>query len=452
MPKVLFVAPSAYTLGGLAVWLDYLLPGLQRSGWETVLGLVSGPRFHLPAAYLAAHPCERWVPVHTETCTPEGRRRAVTAALWECRPDLVVAVNLPDVYAAVGHLRRRRSWSPAAVMALHGLQADLLLDARLYQGALDAVVATNRLACALATEVGRLPTERVFYAPCGVVAPGTRDATGDGGGQRPFTIAWSGRLEQDQKRVRDLPAIVQSLEAAGLAWQLRVAGTGPEEAWLRAHLEAPVRAGRVEFLGHVPSGRMASDLYAQADALLVTSVWETGPLVVWEALASGVPVVSSAYVGSGLEGALQDGHNSLLFRVGDTPGAVTALLRLAHNAALRATLRANGRQLVRARYSLDASVAAWDQALRAVVELPGLEALPARSAVRPTGRLERCLGPSVAETLRVLMRRRWLAAEAGGEWPHSHSALSREEDAAFWQTALRLDCGDAAVKTGPAVG
>ncbi len=450
-PRVLFVAPSSYTLSGLAVWLDYLLPGLRSRGWDACLGLVSGPVHNRPQDYLASHPGTGWLPIHTDTCTPEGRRRAVAKAIRETAPDLVVAVNIPDTYRAIASLRQKRHRTPRVVMSLHGIQGDLIRDVEQYREVLDAVVATNRLAAALAREVAGMPAGRVLYAPYGVSQPEVAGAVPDLPPQ-PLRIVHSGRLEQDQKRVRDLPAILKGLDAAGIAWRLRIAGTGPEEAWLRQQLDVPAWARRVEFLGHVPSERMAAAVYAGADVLLITPAWETGPLVVWEALALGLPVVSSAYVGSGLEAALHDGINCLLFEVGDTQGAVAALARLARERTLRETLQANGRQLIRERYSVGASVAAWDQALHATSGLPELPAPRVVPSSSSSGRLDRWLGPWLAETLRVLTRRRWRDADAGGEWPHSHSGLNHDEDGAFWRTAARLDRRDSQAQPGPATG
>lgn len=55
MSSVLFIAPSAYLYGGLATWLDYLVPGLENSGWDITVGLVAG-KHHSAGAYLKQHP------------------------------------------------------------------------------------------------------------------------------------------------------------------------------------------------------------------------------------------------------------------------------------------------------------------------------------------------------------------------------------------------------------
>ncbi len=41
-PHLLVVAPSAYPLGGVATWLDDLVPGLERAGWRVTVGLTAG--------------------------------------------------------------------------------------------------------------------------------------------------------------------------------------------------------------------------------------------------------------------------------------------------------------------------------------------------------------------------------------------------------------------------
>ena len=70
----------------------------------------------------------------------------------------------------------------------------------------------------------------------------------------------------------------------------------------------------VTFLGRLSPTEMRDKLYARANTLLMPSFWETGPIVNWEAMAAGVVVVSSRYVGSGLEGSLQHGKTPCFFQ------------------------------------------------------------------------------------------------------------------------------------------
>jgi glycosyltransferase involved in cell wall biosynthesis len=429
--KLLFVAGSAHPLGGLTTWLDYLLPGLAERGWRPVLGLVEGPRHHRPERLLVEHPHERWIAIPCRTGTPEGRARAVAAALAAERPAVAVGVNIPDLFPALARARRAGS-AARGLMTVHGIEPDLYADAARFRPVLDGAAATNRLACALLERESGLSAERVFYVPYGVETGASRRAVGERDGER-LRIGFVGRLEQSQKRVLDLPPVSRALERLGIRAEWRVAGAGPEGEPLRRALPA----GRSELPGAVAWADLPARLYREVDALLVPSSWETGPLVAWEAMAEGVPVVASRYVGSGLEGALRHEENALLFDVGDVEEAARQLARLARDPALARRLAAGGLALVRERYARARSVDAWDRALAALLELPPLPPV-ADPAVRPaTGRLERRLGPRRAESVRSALGRAGPDAGPGGEWPHAYGPGAPRDE--FFRRAAELD-------------
>lgn len=421
----LLITPSAYPLGGVAVWLDYLVPALSAHGWRAKVGLVAG-RWHDVGVYRAAYPGLETLAIENPTGSAEGRIRAIADTLRRERPDVVVAVNIVDTYAAVRRVRREGQ-PIKAVMALHGIAADLLGDLRREAPlGLDAVIATNRLACRLCVEHAGVPSQRVLYAPYGV------DVDAFGAIQRtaregPLRIVWVGRLEQEQKRVHDLAAILAALDARGVDYRLRIVGDGPERSALSAGLAPWLERGRAELIGALPPAALAAKVYAHADVLIITSSWETGPIVAWEAMAAGVAVVSSRYVGSGLEGALREGENSLLFPIGGADEAAEMLAQLASDEALRTRLADAGRALVRDRYSIAASVRSWAQALDAVMAMPAVDAKP---DVEPwpaaAGRLDRWLGVGRAETVRCALGLRFEHSEPGGEWPHTASVSGRE--------------------------
>ena len=440
---VLLLAPSAYPLGGVAVWLAYLAPGLAAHGWRARVGLVAG-RWHDVAAYRAAYPGLDAIAIDNPTGSAEGRIRALAEVLRRERPAVVLAVNIVDAYAAVQRVRQEGQPIKVA-MALHGIAADLLADlAREAPRGLDAVIATNRLACALCTREAQMPAERVLYAAYGVDvaalsavprAPQVPQVPGRG----PLRIVWVGRLEQPQKRAHDLPAVLSALDALGVDYHLRIVGDGPERDALAQTLEPWLARGCAELAGALPAGELGEQVYAQADVLLITSSWETGPIVAWEAMAAGVAVVSSRYVGSGLEGALRDGDNALLFDVGDGAAAAAQLARLAGEAGLLGRLAEAGRGLVAARYSIEASVAAWARALDAVMALPVAPGAgtAARLLPAPAGRLDRWLGVGLAETVRHTLGIRFAHREAGGEWPHT--AAVGGDEASLLARAEHLD-------------
>ena len=441
--RVLFVAPSAYTLGGLATWLDYLLPGLERHGWTATLGLVEGPRHHRPDAYLAKHPYDRTVAIEARTGTERERVSQAAKAIARVRPDLVLSVNIPDAVVGAA-VRQRAGQTVRGVVTCHGIQPDLYDDQRALRGVADSVICTNRLACRLATVDAGWPAERVRHAWYGVATEGVAAVGRDPG--EPFTLAYVGRIEEEQKRTRDLVPIwtnvCRGLAADDQAGRLLIAGGGPDEPALRAAFDAAERAGdvtpgSVRWLGIVPPERLHSDVWSQADAMLMPSCWETGPITIPEALAASVPVVSSRYIGSGLEGNLVDGKNVLLYDIGDVDAAADAVLRLRDD-ALRQRLVDGGHKLVRERLSQSVSIARWDAVLRNAMADPIEPKTLPKPAV--SGRLDRLLPAAVSVPLRRAIRRvRPLrAGDPSGEWPHRRVASDRSlED--FWTMAAELD-------------
>lgn len=433
--KALFIAPSAYPLGGVAVWLDYLAAGLPAHGWEPWVGLVSG-RWHAVDRYRTRYPRLPAFAIDNPTGSQEGRIRALMGAIERTDPDLVLGVNIVDLYAASRRLgaRGRR---PRTVMTLHGIAADLLGDLEREANALDAVIATNRLACRLCVELAGMPAERVLYAPYGVAGPRLsalpRPAPSD-----CLRLAWVGRLEQEQKRVRVIPEILGGLDRRGVDYRLRLAGDGPDRAPLVSSLAPWLDSGRVDYLGALSADDVESRVYAQSDAFLLTSSWETGPIVIWEAMAAGLAVVSTAYVGSGLEGALMDGENCLLYPVDDAAAAADRIARLCDR-HVRERLARAGRRLVDTRYTIDRSVDAWAGALDAVLGLPPRD--PAGSPVSPppAGRLDRLLGARLGESVRRRLGLGFAHTEPGGEWPHTAGPGCDEH--LLLQQAAALDLG-----------
>lgn len=431
--SVLILAPSAYPLGGVAEWLDYLVPGLAERGWLPTVGLVSGG-FHDVPSYLRRHPFPRVVEISNPTGSHEGRLRAIQKAILEVEANIVLATNIGDTYAAVERVRAMGRPYTKVAMALHGVQPDLFDDLRAYDPILDGVIGTNRLACELAAVDAGVSRDRILYAPCGVEvlaedpAPKENDA---------LQIVFSGRIERFPKRVFDIPEILKRLEEKGLDYHLQFAGTGPDLSALQEECAEKLARHRVSFLGFVSPDRLSNAVYRNADVLIVTSQWETGPLVLFEAMMHKVAVVSSTFVGSGLEGSLQDGSNCLTFPIGDADAAANAISRLLQP-DLRRKLTENAYRFVRAKYTRERSVEKWHRALDAILSRPERRPTGACSSVEPRGRLDRYLGTNAAESVRRFLGIRFTHDSAGGEWPHSFGGRQLYEPA-FWARTKALD-------------
>jgi len=337
--------------------------------------------------------------------------------LEETRPDVLVVVNVAD------GLEGARRWKQTSagralrvVYSIHAFLAGQMADVLSYVGTVDRVVGTNRLlekALATAFDNG-VP---VGYAPYGTEAPLAKRQPSSAAG-RPLRLAWVGRMEEPQKRTADLGLLMRRCLEMKLDFRCDVVGDGPSAATLRSQLAGIDEAGQVRLLGYLSRERLYEVLYPEVDALLLTSSWETGPIVAWEAMRHGATLVSTRYVGAREEGALKDGENCLLAEVGDIEGLARAVSRLREEDVLLERLRGNARVMADGRYSLEASTDAWDGELAAALEAPaGRPALPGpRRTAR--GRLDRCFGPGLGETLRSVAGRVGERGGPGDEWPH----------------------------------
>lgn len=94
----------------------------------------------------------------------------------------------------------------------------------------------------------------------------------------------------------------------------------------------------VHHMGSIPHARVP-DALRSIDVLVAPSIWlENSPLVIREALAAGIPVVTSDI--GGMAELVRHEENGLLFTAGSVPSLRAALRRLLDEPALLPTLRA----------------------------------------------------------------------------------------------------------------
>ena len=125
---------------------------------------------------------------------------------------------------------------------------------------------------------------------------------------------------------------------------MTVAGTGPQEAELKSLTSRLGIAGHVSFSGRLDRNAMAELLRASSIALN-PSLADNMPNSVLEALASGVPVVSTDV--GGVPFLVQDGSTALLVPAGNPDAMAQAVLRLLESPALAQRLVQAGLELVR---------------------------------------------------------------------------------------------------------
>jgi 1,2-diacylglycerol 3-alpha-glucosyltransferase len=121
---------------------------------------------------------------------------------------------------------------------------------------------------------------------------------------------------------------------------LAIAGEGPAVAHLQRLARTLELEPRVRFIGYLDRERALLDCYCSADAFVFASRTETQGLVLLEAMALGVPVISTAVMGT--RDIVGPGRGALV--PSDNPqDFAQAMLRLARDPALREKLAAEAK-------------------------------------------------------------------------------------------------------------
>lgn len=196
-------------------------------------------------------------------------------------------------------------------------------------------------------------------APSIVVAPNAVDPEIFSGGRRTrdgerLRLVAVGRLSPE----KGLDVLVEAVR--GLPVELEIAGTGPEDARLRA-----LAGENVTFLGWVGRDTLP-DLYANADVAVMPSRSDPWGLVLNEASLAGLPLVSTTAAGAAWD-VIEDGVNGFRVPPGDVGALRTAIERLAGDDAFRRAAGARSRELA-ARFTPEA----WaDAVLRTAGDVAG---------------------------------------------------------------------------------
>jgi UDP-glucose:(heptosyl)LPS alpha-1,3-glucosyltransferase len=117
---------------------------------------------------------------------------------------------------------------------------------------------------------------------------------------------------------KGLKGLLEALAAFGKSTvKLLVVGGGDVRAYGKFAAELGI-AGNVRFMGSVPS---PENLYLAADAFVLPTLYEPFGIVILEAMAAGVPVITSRL--SGATEGMKDRHHALLL---ERPASVEELV------------------------------------------------------------------------------------------------------------------------------
>jgi glycosyltransferase involved in cell wall biosynthesis len=168
------------------------------------------------------------------------------------------------------------------------------------------------------------------------------------GNARCFRILFLGNL-MERKGISDLLEALALEPMSSFKWKATLAGGGPVDMY-RRKADRLGLGSRVEFLGWVEQ-HQAGELLAASDVLVLPSYDEGLPLVILEALTTGVPVVCTP-VGA-IPEVLEHNRTVLFVQPGDAEALAAALSRLGTNPDLCVNLAREGMALYEREFSLE---------------------------------------------------------------------------------------------------
>jgi glycosyltransferase involved in cell wall biosynthesis len=355
-------APGEF--GGLESVVTILAGGMRRVGHDVhVAAVVEGPGAARPfLASLSA------AGVRTKALVAPGRaylteRAAIARLCSELRPDVVHTHGYrPDVVDA-GVARRL---GIPVVTTVHGFTGGGWKD-RVYEWLqcrafrrFDAVVAVSRPLVDRLTRAGvprsRIHEVRNAWSPIAPVLDRGAARRAVGLPRDGFAIAWVGRLSHEKG-----PDVL--VDALPHLHDLPLVASAVGEGVLRVSLQARARAlglnGRIRWHGAVQD---VARVLPAFDAFVLSSRTEGTPMVLFEAMAAGVPIVATAV--GGVPDVVSPAE-AVLVAPGD-PIALAAAIRDVYRDPATAQMRARH---ARARLEREFGVAPWLERYEAIYRL-----------------------------------------------------------------------------------
>jgi glycosyltransferase involved in cell wall biosynthesis len=319
-----------------------IISGLRARGWHVDVHLLDG-------SYPFPTPAARRATASVLATIRPGEAILVDGLAFGAMPDEAAAVAERLALVALVHhpLALETGLSPEDAASLAASERQALRHSRL-------TVVTSRQTVAALASYG-VPAHRIA-----VIEPGTAPAE-RARGSRGRTVELLCVASLVPRKGHDV--LVEAVAAlTDLDWHLTCVGSLDRDPAAVGRLRAEIaRAGldsRVTLAGEL-AGAALDDAYDRADVFVLPTLYEGYGMVVAEALARGLPVVSTR---TGGIGDLVGTSAGLLTDPGDAPGLTVALAEIIGNRDRREQLAA-GAAAVRGR------LPTWEDAAAAMAEV-----------------------------------------------------------------------------------
>jgi glycosyltransferase involved in cell wall biosynthesis len=236
-------------------------------------------------------------------------RDEVISDLAQIQPTLLSLNDCNDFSIGTAPLLRRLRRYCTILDTFHiDSPIDQYLDfRRAFVDAIDGIASTNQnVIDRFRRRNPRIAGLEMRYIANGVTVPDRKRAPAS----ETLRLLYVGRIAQDQKRILDLPPLLESLQACGKAFTMTIVGDGPCREALETDLARRGLTDRVRLPGYLSPEEVVR-LYFEHDVFVNLSSFEGFSMSVLEAFAAGcVPVCTD--VASLDRSVFQDGVNCLL--------------------------------------------------------------------------------------------------------------------------------------------
>lgn len=169
----------------------------------------------------------------------------------------------------------------------------------------------------------------------------------------PNNIVLTARLDDHQKNISMLLRAFKRF-SENHDYHLYVVGDGPDEDKFRSY----VKENRIEDKVTFPGRQNVADYLKIAQLFVMSSVFEGMPNSLIEAMASGIPCISTDFGGGAATYLIQDHVNGLLVPVNDEDAFLAAMEELAGDAELRKNISGEAHK-INQRLEYDRIIAMW---------------------------------------------------------------------------------------------
>lgn len=179
-----------------------------------------------------------------------------------------------------------------------------------------------------------MPAHKIHYIPCGAPTDLFRPAA-DRGRCETVRFVMVSRLQAEKGCDISIEAFSRVAASSGNA-RLSVFGEGEEQPGLERLAERLGVRDSIVFHGHVDEATLARELPAHDIFIQHSRIKEGSPVSIVEAMACGLPVVSTAI--GGIVDQVLPGETGFIVGDGDVAGMAEAMARLAADGGLRRRL------------------------------------------------------------------------------------------------------------------